>query len=618
MNEKRQRGWVPRYLVAAIALCLIGVFAFGSLFTTFAFYDDEGYFLLAYRDFLMGRPPYDAIYSPYGPYTFLTAGLFTAFDPGNVTPDGFRWITLPVWVAIPIVFAGVVWRLTGNLPICIALFLLIGLRLNGAAEGVGHPQLWVIAALGCLLWVGGTWLSGARYVRRAFWAGLMSGVILLFKINIGVFVLMALGLAITLQLPRGRIRTLAVLTSLFIAVCLIPAFMSLSVANTASERLFISVYVCSLVAIIFAASRHHRPDPIRRAALLWLMVGVILAIGIGIGGVVALGTTGRGLLDGLIFGSLRFSQAFHDPFLEANRNYSLLLCELGVGWAAAIIIVNRVNLLRRQLVIATLKSVAGAGLLLSSWYAPRVALSGSLLFLWILVFDSSEMENAAYLDRMLLVLLAVLYALQIFPIAGSQVDWATVMPTTAAAVLIADGMQAVSKESAKLGIRYPALLNDAVTVGLVVILSMATAIDATRVWTRWRSLEAVNLPGTSWLRLPPAEATRLTYMTDQIAANCRTLLSVPGLYSFSLWSGVSPIEQRRFTSWPFTWGNDVLRHEFRDLQKGGCALVSEKSYGLFRGFTTVPQHDDLLTAIRTEMTPIASIQDLTLYRGTAP
>jgi len=32
----------------------------------------------------------------------------------------------------------------------------------------------------------------------------------------------------------------------------------------------------------------------------------------------------------------------------------------------------------------------------------------------------------------------------------------------------------------------------------------------------------------------------------------------------------------------------------------------------------VPQHDDLLTAIRTEMTPIASIQDLTLYRGTAP
>jgi hypothetical protein len=107
-------------------------------------------------------------------------------------------------------------------------------------------------------------------------------------------------------------------------------------------------------------------------------------------------------------------------------------------------------------------------------------------------------------------------------------------------------------------------------------------------------------------------------MTEQIAANCRTLLSVPGLYSFSLWSGVSPIEQRRFTSWPFTWGNDVLRHEFRDLPEGGCALVSEKSYGLFRGFTTVPQHDDLLTAIRTEMTPIASIQDLTLYRGTAP
>jgi hypothetical protein len=314
-TETRLKECALRYTVAASALCLIGVFAFASLFSTFAFYDDEGYFLLAYRDFLMGRAPYDTIYAPYGPYTFLSAGLLTAFDPGNVTHDSFRWITLPVWVGIPIVFAGLVWRWTGNFRISIALLLLIGLRLSGAAEGVAHPQLWVLAALGILLWVGGKWLSGVRHVRRAFWAGLISGVILLFKINVGVFILSALGLAVSVQLRRGRLKTLAVLTGLLIAACLIPAFMLAGVAGSASERLFIFVYVCSLVAIIFAASRHHRLDPVRPAALLWFIVGLLSAIGIGIGGVVAAGTTGRGLLDGLIFGPLRFSQAFQDPFL---------------------------------------------------------------------------------------------------------------------------------------------------------------------------------------------------------------------------------------------------------------------------------------------------------------
>jgi len=612
-NEKGVQRRILRCLVGVIAVCLIGVFAFGSLFTTFVFWDDEGYFLLAYRDFLMGRTPYDDIYSVYGPYTFLSAGLFTAFDASNVTHDVLRWITLPVWLAIAILFAGLVWRWTGQFAVCIAVVLLTGLRLNGIAKAVGHPQLWIIAALTMLLWVGARWLSGVRHVRRAFWAGLITGVILLFKINIGLFILIAFALAVTLQLQDGRLRTLSFLISVLVASCL-PAFMILNVAEAASEKLFVLVYVVSLVAIIFMASYQPRPDLVLPAALFWLSAGLILAISVGIGGVLATGTTPHGLVDGLILGPRLLSRMYHNPFLDAGRRSSLLLCAFAAASANVVMIIRRVEFSQKTIALAGVKTLAGAVLLLSLWYDHRLALSGSLLFLWLLVFDVSQMEPVAYLERTLLALLSVLCSLQLFPMAGEQVDWATLMPIMAAAVLFADGTHTLSKQTVPLGVRYPIISPSTLGLLLAGSLLASSAINAGRMWNRWRSLHAVDLPGTSWLRLPSEDTTRLSYMTNQIAANCRTVLSVPGLYSFSLWSGVPPMEQRRIPSWPFMWGNDVLENELRNPQQGGCVLVSVPGYRFYQNFAAMPTNDDLLTTIRATMTPIASVQDLTLYR----
>src|SRR5437879_13202878 len=98
-------------------------------------------------------------------------------------------------------------------------------------------------------------------------AGFIIGVILLFNINLRLSVLIAFALAVTLQLQDGWLRTSSFLISVLVASCL-PAFMILNVAEAASEKLFVFVYVVSLVAIIFAASRQPRPDPVRPAALL--------------------------------------------------------------------------------------------------------------------------------------------------------------------------------------------------------------------------------------------------------------------------------------------------------------------------------------------------------------
>lgn len=102
MMHWKERSLSARYVriwrgaVSVAAIGIVGVFAFANLFTTFVVWDDEGYFLQAYRDFLSGRVLYDQVFAIYGPLTFFTAALVARFNPTNVTHDTFRWILLPI------------------------------------------------------------------------------------------------------------------------------------------------------------------------------------------------------------------------------------------------------------------------------------------------------------------------------------------------------------------------------------------------------------------------------------------------------------------------------------------------------------------------------------------
>jgi hypothetical protein len=200
--------WIWQGIVSLVAVGLITTFAFTSVFTTFERSDDEGYFLQAYRQFLSGHVLYDQVFAFYGPFPFYCAALLARFDAANVTHDNSRWALLPVWIVIALLFAGVVWRWTDRYSPALVAFLLVGFRLKGLAEAVGHPQLWIILAVAVLLWLGIDWIYLPSKKRCAFWTGFVIGVIFLCKINIGIFVSIAILLATSLQL-RGRLRTIA-------------------------------------------------------------------------------------------------------------------------------------------------------------------------------------------------------------------------------------------------------------------------------------------------------------------------------------------------------------------------------------------------------------------------
>ena len=48
---------------------------------------------------------------------------------------------------------------------------------------------------------------------------------------------------------------------------------------------------------------------------------------------------------------------------------------------------------------------------------------------------------------------------------------------------------------------------------------------------------------------------------------------------------------------------------------GGCVVVSQSAYDLFRAFASYPRADALLKEIMRDMTPIAALPDITIYRG---
>jgi len=607
--------WIWRCAAALIAVGIVATLAFALLFSTFVPYDDEGYFLQSYRDFLSGRVLYDQVYALYGPLTYFTAALLARFDPANVTHDAFRWIWLGIWVLIATLLAGLVWRWTGRLGPSLITLLLIGHRLSALAGDVGHPQVFIIIAATLLLWLGLDWIVQPEGWRRAFWAGTVIAGIILIKINIGIFIATGVAFAVALHF-KGRARVLSLGLLALAAVSFGMSIVYLT--PTRGDKYFVLAYLASLAAVVFIAARRpvERQPSARTLISLALGLGACLCLGVLL--TLATGTTARSLFAGLITIPATLVRSYHYGFVEPARRRSLALCA-GAFMAFGILALRKlVN--ARPAWIGLIKLTAGTGVLIAFRLNNRLPLAGSLLLLWLLVVDGSRISGRAYANRLLLALAAVFFSLQFFPMSGAQVDWAGLMPMTAAAVLVADGMDCLEHE----GFPFPLplrkhrvfLVRTAVAFFAIGMFAIG-ARAAIRSWNSWYRNSALDLVGTHWVRLSPDDGAPMQATVAEISRNCQSVLTLPGLYSFSLWSGVPPSETLRVNSWQFLWPDELQHAELRKVQQQshGCVLVDREMYTFFRNIAVSPGKDELLPEIERTMTPIFTIRNFTLYRS---
>ena len=613
MNRTRLSTISTRVAVLT-ATGLLSVLSFAYLFTTFVPWDDEGYFLIAFRDFLSGRILYDQVFSIYGPFTFWTAAAAARFAPGNVTHDAFRWLLLPVWIAIAAIMAATVWRWTGRSSLSLVAFLLVGSHLKGLAKGVGHPQSWIILAAALLLYIGLDWVSVPGKQWQAFFTGSLVAIILLCKINLGILTFLGIALALSVHL-QGQLRNLAAGILAILAASLgIVLFLR---STLVAEKIYALAYLGSLVSVVGIAILHPVDRPLQLRGLVSFLAGLGLCVCAGIGLTLASGTTAHDLFRGLITGPAQFVKKYHYPFWQAGRTGSLLLSTIGAG-VAATVLGKRHTLQARPFSLGALKIGAGVTLLCAFCYDHRLALTGSLLFLSLLVIDAAPLTGEAYSNRVLLACLSLLFSLQLFPMAGEQADWAALLPMVAAAVMLGDGLDCIDRENSAMPLQqWSVRLARLSVLSLAVYLFLSVGADALTRYRRWQTSQSVDLPGAHWLRLPPAEAARLRDTVYQLNQNCNTVLMIPGMYSFSLLSRVQPIEDKRFNTWPFLWPDEVENIEFPKLRQSdrGCVLISNNAYLFFKHFAVTKGNDELLSNVRQSMTPIATVQDLTLYRA---
>lgn len=576
----RPGGAVALASMAALA-ALAAPLGYYAFFTGFQEYDDEGYLLISLREYARGGVLYDEVYSQYGPaYYQLLTPIFRVGGLAFVHTHG-RALGLLLLLATAIACAAALWRLGRSLPVTLAGELLVIQALLPSRDEPLHPGAVLALLLGGLV-LAGTFLDAWGGRVAAGVAGALLATMLLVKINVGAFALLGVAGALAAahpppRLPRGlRVALVGGMTALPI-VLLGPRL------GEPPMRAYLAVAVASAVgvaAVALAAPPGPRP-PAGSARPLALAGAVALAACLALE--LARGTGPAGLLDGIVLGALRHPREFFVP-PELGREAFVtalagLLAAIGFAWA------RRRGLTERPsgaAAVGLAQLLGGVALWLG---APGGGTGGALAltpFLW-LGLAGRPAEGGA----LLLAMVAVLQTLHAYPVAGTQVAWATFLAVPVAGVALADGWRgtrAALEAAGALGAAPGRLVGTALGLGLVAVAASGAYATHRRLEAAYRQAMPLGLPGAERIRVPAEQAALYRFLAGALATRCRTFVTQPGLYSLHLFTGMDPPTRLNATVWMLLL-SDAQQERIVDRLAGTtppvCALRRQR-----RVFTT--------------------------------
>jgi hypothetical protein len=175
--------------------------------------------------------------------------------------------------------------------------------------------------------------------------------------------------------------------------------------------------------------------------------------------------------------------------------------------------------------------------------------------------------------------LAVMEALQVYPVAGTQQWLAALMLVPVGAVLFNDGLRQL--EALPLTTRSDSLLivSRSLPRGAVVVNVAVWTFFLYLMGTGYVSNQPLGLPGAELMRLPPAQASALQSLASVTDRDCTTLLTLPRMESLNLWTdkaGVSALYSD-VGIWIFSLDaaqQQSIVTQIRDKQ-GVCVVLSQ-------------------------------------------
>ena len=534
-------------VLAGISLAtVLAITGYWLLFTTFMVYDDEGYVLWSLHNFSAHGHLYNEVFTQYGPFFFNYYDVLARILGLTFDNDTSRLITLCHWMGATVLCAAVAWRQTRSYLVMAATAGLTFVYLWIMISEPSHPGglLTLLVAAGAAL---GAWaIERERPQAFAIVAGVIGAALALTKINVGaLFVFTAV---VWMLVNTGNARWGRNAAWLVAVGCLLlPRLLMQSLYTLPWVATFAFLVAAAALPLVFQLYRSRRPEQ-GIATWGWLVGTGLLAAVVVLGRTYWRGSTLVELMQGILLDPLRHPVVYHVPvqWLPMTRELalgSLAFATLAAtrarvsGWITSVVIVLRL----------------GAGLWFfaactgfTTFTMPKFGFVYGLPLAWIMTMPLHDgPATPAERARLWVAWVFVWQSLHAYPVAGSQINWGTFLWVPVFTVGWHEALCHIAERSPRLR------LFSLATGGTILAIAAAVAVgDITQKgFVRYRSSTPLGLPGATRLRPPSDMNSTLRILCNNIRAHGGLLFSLPGLYSFNIWTGKPTPTLANATHW---------------------------------------------------------------------
>ena len=554
------------------------VAAYYRIFSGFAEWDDEGTLMMTVRQYLNGARLYEEIYSGYGPVYYFYNALLRSVTGIAVNHNAVRITSAAVVVLCSLCCAWMVLRLTKSLAAASVTHILVFRALVFFGNEPGHPQELCMLLLIGLAASGMPSKKGTRQAALAA-AGALAAALVLIKINIGIFTILSVALAVLFQTPRVPVWR-AMKWAAGAGALLLPFALMRGHLNDPAAQAYCLVITASIAGVLAGAAALADAQPLSLRECLAAAAGFAVTFALVLLALVWKGVPMAATLNMLVLDHIR---------INVNQGFWYTAVELGRIWIAwalvglgASVMVSRALLRGDRNVyrmLAPFQILFGGCGLLISLFVPRLLLGFVTPFCWLLLCHGADASPRQTHARILLCITTVLQTLYAYPIAGSQTYFLRVLLILVAVILLFDGLNCLPR-TGTLALEIGKFVRPASAVTLAVC-ALAYPLFAYRARMLYASLTPLNMPGAERVHLEKGEAQDYRWLVDNLRQHCDTFIGLPGIPSLYFWTGkpLPGLVNRspgtlNYDNWMYTFSSDQQQAIVDELSRhpNACAV----------------------------------------------
>ncbi len=565
----RQSIGLPRPQQAGVWFAILslaaGVTAYYEIFTGFSFWDDEGTLLQSVKQYVGGMRLYDQVFSSYGPVYYFYNWLLRLASDTPVTHDVTRMSSLIPWLLTALICAWIVLKLTKSLLLASATHLFTFATLAFFRQAPGHPHELCIVLLVSLVAVG-LWVPVQRYRLVAMiLLGALPAFLLLIKVNIGIFAILAVALAVLIHAPRTSASRLALIAVgaayIILPFMLMKAHLGERVADYYCALLTVSAV--SMLAVLLggtkAVSLSFRDCWIVLASSVGSLAGALLTLKIQ-------GSSLSAVWYWLVLANLRVSvnQGYWSP-VPVSR---LWIVSMGAGAVSVLYFTwksLRKDEIEPQLHYLKLTFAVLAGMVV---FVLHHSLLGFVTpFCWLVLYAPSDASGTVgAFPRTLLCSVTVLQTLYAYPTTGYQAKFIQILLIAVVMVCLGDFFL---WQQDKHPVVWPSFLRRA-AVPVLLLCVPAYYLAAAYVQRRsYDSMISLGLPGAQRIHVSPMVEQDYSWLVFNLKAQCDVFVGLPEIPSLHVWTAMAPVAGTENDAWFVT--------DTEKQQEAASAVLSEHS-----------------------------------------